>query len=72
MFTIYPVLIFAFSGVITKLVKTGGSRQNIIIASVNISVCTVLFIARIVLSVYKFKRRKNNDFKKEKLNFEQI
>jgi len=75
MFTIYPVLIFAFSGVIYKLVTTGGSRQNIIIASVNISICSALFITRIALSVYRFKHRQTNASsknEKQNLGFEQI
>ena len=74
-FTIYPVLIFAFSGVVYKLVKTGGSRQNIIFGSVNLSICVALFLTRIALSIYRFKQRQsvsNSRNEKEKLSIDQI
>ena len=74
-FTIYPVLIFAFFGVIDKLVKTGGSRQNITFGSVNMSICVALFITRIALSIYRFKQRQsvsNSRNEKEKFLIDQI
>ena len=52
-FSVYPVLIFAFSGLVIKLGKneTDGSM---IMASVNLGLAVALFIARVVLSVYRF------------------
>ena len=57
MFTIYPVLILAFSGVVYKL-QQSGSEQNLILSSVNLALSSVLFLIRIALSVYRYHKRK--------------
>ena len=56
MFTIYPVLILAFSGLVVK-VQELGAVQNLVFSSVDLSICSLLFVARIALSVYRFKSR---------------
>ena len=75
-FTVYPVLIFAHSGVVVRHANDDvRSSQNIILASVNISVCLLLFIERIALSIYRCKRRRcstNAKPDKEEVNVDQI
>ena len=69
MFTVYPVLIFAFTGVITNL-QYGGSKQNIICASVNISAFSLLFLISIALFVYRSTQRNAKSSRNEKKGHE--
>ena len=52
-FTIYPVFILAFIGLVTRLTE-GGSRDNLILASVNLSISGNMMLLRILLSIKKF------------------
>jgi len=59
-FTIYPVLILALSGLIDKLrfpTVPNMGNQNLIIASVNLALVLTATVARIILSVWRWKDR---------------
>ena len=58
-FTTYPVLIFAFSGVIYKLQYKPEAKQNLIFGSVNLAVASLLFLVKISLFVYRYQSRRN-------------
>ena len=52
-FTVYPVVIFAFIGVVVKL-QDVGTNQNLFIASINLLLAVFLFLARIGFLIYNF------------------
>ena len=58
MFTIYPVFILAFSGLVVKLIELQAT-SNLVLASLNLSNAVLFFIARILISIYKFWKRKD-------------
>ena len=56
-FTIYPVFIFAFSGLVEAL-KLAGSGKNLMLALANLGIACFLFLVRITLSIYRICFRK--------------
>jgi len=59
-FSIYPVLILAFSGLIDKLrfpADQSLGNQNLIIASFTLGLVLVAMVARIIISVWRWKKR---------------
>lgn len=59
-FAIYPVLILAFSGLIDKLrfpADQSLGNQNLIIASFTLGLVLVAMVARIIISVWRWKKR---------------
>ena len=59
-YTVYPVLILAMSALVDKLrfpwVPIPGN-QNLIIAAVNLAVATLALVAKIMLSVWRWRKR---------------
>ena len=56
-FTVYPVFIFAFSGLVVKLGKSGTS-QNYVLASVNLSLTVILMFISSGLYILRCHCRK--------------
>lgn len=52
-FTVYPVVIFAFIGVVIKI-RDDGTTKNLILALIDLLLAIILFLVRIGISVYKF------------------
>jgi len=55
-YTDYPVLIMAFSGIVAKLSPNPVDR-SLVVASINLAFAVLLLLARIALSVYYFINR---------------
>ena len=51
-FTIFPVFVFALSGLVVKL-SASDAKRNLIIAGVELGVSIVCLITRIVLSIFR-------------------
>jgi len=56
-FTIYPVFILALSALIDKLWLWTDVKRNLVIACVDLAIVLTVFIARIILSVTRWKKR---------------
>ena len=58
-FAHYFVFVLAFSGIVNKLQNLPeASRQNMILASINLALACLFFIAKIGLFVYRYYCRK--------------
>ena len=53
LFSDYPVFITAFAGLVAKLSANTPDR-SMIVATVNLGVACVLFLARLAISIYRF------------------
>ena len=57
LFTIYPVVILALSGLIGRLRFVDGANRNLVLASVELGFVCVVLIVRVGLSIYRYKTR---------------
>ncbi|CAK8688929.1 unnamed protein product [Clavelina lepadiformis] len=57
LFTIYPVIILALSGLIGRLRFVDGANRNLVLASVELGFVCVVLIVRVGLSIYRYKTR---------------
>lgn len=57
LYVVYPVLVLGLSALIAKLRFLSDAKQNLIIASVNLGVVLVAFMARTILQLCKNSKR---------------
>ncbi|XP_076813997.1 uncharacterized protein LOC143460393 [Clavelina lepadiformis] len=57
LFTIYPVVILALSGLIGRLRFVEGANRNLVLASVELGFACVVLLVRVGLSIYRYKTK---------------
>ncbi|XP_076813779.1 uncharacterized protein LOC143460233 isoform X2 [Clavelina lepadiformis] len=53
LFVTFPVLVFAYAGILVKLQNDENAQRNFILACVGVGVCSILFLIRLPLAIYR-------------------